>query len=107
MIDTAMLPWQEIDDPAFTPTPPVSDHSKSEESHKYHSGKDRDLGPPVSRFPNFKSYDNLTIDSEMNDDQLFLCSYYVFGYVFSVREWGSSSTIPCKPYQVLMQYNCC
>lgn len=62
--------------------------AKVKKANKYHSGKDRDLGPPVKRFPNFKSFDNLTIDSELNDDQLFLCSYYVFGYVFSVRECG-------------------
>ena len=96
MIDTALLPWEEVNEPAFTPTllKAALEGSRKTRRRRYYSrsyGDDEDDTPQVTLVPAFEGWDSLTEESKLTPEQFFLCSYYVFGYVFAARKWGLST----------------
>ena len=87
-----MLPWEESDSPGFFPVL-ADDSTKPNDRrrrHRYSFDTD-DISTTKSilkSVPSFANYDYLTIDSDLTEEQLLLCSYYVFGYLMKKREWG-------------------
>lgn len=95
MIDTALLPWEESKHPGFTPRLDDDRGNDSDDSdtpyrrrRRYRRYGNEEEEPKGNRIPALSKYNTLNLDSELTPDQLLLCSYYVFGYVFSVRQWG-------------------
>ena len=98
-----MLPWEESDNPGFLPVL-ADDPTKSDDRRRRrrYSFDDDDILTSKSTLKSVPSYGNceyLTIDSDLTEEQLLLCSYYVFGYLMKNRKWGLfplvSSSLQC------------
>lgn len=92
-----MLPWNESDDPAFLPVL-VGDPSNRNDRKpipRYLFDDDTPTNKStINSISSFSNYDYLTVDSNLTEDQLLLCSYYVFGYLMKTRNWGLFPLIP-------------
>ena len=89
MVDSSMLPWESSDAIGYEPVLDVS----SEES-AVARGKGCNCAHCLAENPSglrkhsLEDYDNIDTEAELSDDMYFVCSYYVYGYVFSARKWG-------------------
>ncbi len=107
MVDTAMLPWDESDNPEFLPVladDPTNRNNRSSRRHRYRYSFDDDtstIKSTIRSVPSFANYDYLTIDSDLTEEQLLLCSYYVFGYLMKNRKWGLFSPHPQQPTMLI------
>ena len=104
MVDTAMRPWEDSSDAAFSRirrswrdtaipefTPILADDpTKRDEwrTPRRSRSPGEDVGPAIKSVQSFANYDYLTIDSDLTEEQLLLCSYYVHGYLMKNRKWG-------------------
>ena len=97
-----MLAWEETDHEDFFPVL-VDDSTRSNDRLRrlgYSSDDDDDdrqeNQSTIKSIPAFANYDYLTVDSDLTEDQLLLCSYYVFGYLMMNRKWGLFPLIPSR-----------
>ena len=93
-----MLPWNESDDPGFLPVL-IGDPSNRKPIPRYHSDDDTPTNKStINSVSCFANYDYLDVDSNLTEEQLLLCSYYVFGYLMKTRKWGLFPFIPSTFY---------
>ena len=101
MVDTGMLPWNESDDSGFLPVL-VGDPTNRYDQRpipRYLSDDDTLTNKSaINSVSCFANYDYLDVDSNLTEEQLLLCSYYVFGYLMKTRKWGLFLFIPSTFY---------
>ena len=87
-----MFPWDESENPEFLPL--LADELTRRTRRGYRDGNFYDNNDfeikksALKSVPPAANYDYLTIDSDLTEDQLLLCSYYVPGYMMKNRKWG-------------------
>ena len=102
MVDTAMLPWEDSANPGFIPVLADDPTKRPDErrSLRRTNSFDEDVGPTIKSVPSFANYDYLTIDSDLTEEQLLLCSYYIYGYLMKNRKWGLFSPHSQQPFML-------
>ena len=91
-----MLPWNESIIQGFTPVlvdDPINRNDRRPR-RRYSFDDNISTTSTIKSVPSFASYDYLTVDSDLTEEQLLLCPYYVFGYLMKNRKWGLFPLIP-------------
>ncbi len=81
------FPWEESNYRGFFPVM-ADDPTKRNDRRRRRRYSFDDDESALKSVPSGGNYDYLTIDSDLTEEQLLLCSYYVFGYLMKNRKWG-------------------